>query len=189
MIYYISDLHLGDSKVFKKCSRPFKDLNEMKDAIASNWNAIVKEEDTVWLLGDLTGDEAFDSVSVLKTMKGRKNLIIGNHDYGHLEESRNSGLFETINFITLIDDNKRKVCLCHYPIMDWMEFNRNGMLVYGHIHNKTETLNGRAYRQIKEYYADKSAYNCGVDVTGFRPVTLDQMIELKEKNRNEPFIN
>ena len=72
--------------------------------------------------------------------------------------------------------------------MDWMEFNRKGILVYGHIHNKTAE-NGYAYKMIKEFYKDLPAYNCGVDVCEFEPRTLDELISLKEENRNEPYIN
>ena len=72
--------------------------------------------------------------------------------------------------------------------MDWMEFNRKGILVYGHIHNKT-AANGPAYGKIKDFYKDLPAYNCGVDVCGFEPRTLDELIHLKEVNKNEPYIN
>lgn len=75
----------------------------------------------------------------------------------------------------VIEDEGRKVCIYHYPVMDWMEFNRNDMLVYGHIHNKT-VLNGEAYAEIKKYYLNKPAYNCEVDATNYEPVTLNEMI-------------
>ncbi len=100
----------------------------------------------------------------------------------------NSNIFESVKYIDLIEDGDRKVCICHYPLMDWMEYNRKSFLVYGHIHNKTEK-NGKEYAKIKEYYRDKLAYNCGVDVTNFEPVTLNEMIKLKEKNKNETYIN
>ena len=72
--------------------------------------------------------------------------------------------------------------------MDWMEFNREGILVYGHIHNKT-AKNGYAYAMMKDYYSHLPAYNCGVDVCDFEPKTLDELIKLKEANKNEPYIN
>lgn len=49
--------------------------------------------------------------------------------------------------------------------------------------------NGKAYAEIKQYYLDKPAYNCGVDVTNYEPVTLDEMIRLKELNKDGPYIN
>ncbi|UKI49618.1 MAG: hypothetical protein L6U99_13465 [Clostridium sp.] len=44
-------------------------------------------------------------------------------------------------------------------------------------------------KKLKEYYSDKNAYNCGIDVVGYVPVTLKEMIELKEKNKDEAYIN
>lgn len=188
MIYYISDTHLGDMRVFNKCSRPFTDLNEMEKAIVNNWNKKVGKEDTVYVLGDLAEDSYAHAIDVYAGLNGHKRLLVGNHDLKMLDKIEESNVFESIDFMTLIEDGGRKVCLCHYPVMDWMEFSRGGYHVYGHIHNKTGK-NDPAYPQIKEYFKDKPAYNCGVDVTGFQPVTLDEMIVLKESNKNEPYIN
>ena len=33
MIYYISDTHFNDQKIFDKSKRPFKSLDEMKETI------------------------------------------------------------------------------------------------------------------------------------------------------------
>jgi len=188
MIFYISDIHFDDQKIFDKCSRPFKDLNEYKEEIIKRWNKKVNQDDVVYVLGDIVEDNSKVSIGIFKKLNGIKHFIVGNHDLNLLKDIEESGLFQTIKFMDLIDDNGRKVCICHYPVMDWMEFNRNGILVYGHVHNKTPK-NGEAYREIKEYYKNKPAYNCGVDVTNYEPVTLDEMIMLKEANKNEPYIN
>ena len=188
MISYISDTHLGDLRVFNKCARPFASLEEMEKTIVDNWNKKVRKEDTVYVLGDLAEDGYKKAIDVYAGLNGHKHLLVGNHDMKMLDEIKESNVFESIDFMTLIEDGGRKICLCHYPVMDWMEFSRGGYHVYGHIHNKT-LKNDPAYPQIKEYFKDKLAYNCGVDVTGFQPVTLDEMIVLKEKNKNEPYIN
>ena len=52
MNYYISDLHIGHANAINLDKRPFKDLNEMNDAIFNNWNARVRTDDTVYILGD-----------------------------------------------------------------------------------------------------------------------------------------
>ena len=187
MIYYISDIHFRDDNVFKKCSRNFT-FGEYEKMIVSKWNSKVKEDDEVYILGDVAENDVDEILCIIKTLKGKKHLIIGNHDENFLKQYQLSNLFETIDFIKLIIDNGRKVCLCHYPLMDWVEFNRQGILVYGHIHNKT-VKNGPAYAEIKDYYKDKPAYNAGVDVTGFEPRTLDELIVLKEANKDEPYIN
>lgn len=188
MIYYISDIHFGDIRVFNKCSRPFSNLAELELEIIKRWNKKVKSCDVVYILGDIAEDSYISALDILKKLNGIKYLIIGNHDLKMKDEIKKSRVFESIDFMKLIDDNGRKVCLCHYPIMDWMEFSRGGYHVYGHIHNKT-LKNDIAYAQMKEYFKDKLAYNAGVDVNNYEPVTLDEMIELKEKNKYEPYIN
>ena len=187
LIYYISDLHLRDQAIFDKCKRPFKNLEDMERAIINNWNSKVKTNDIVYVLGDIA-DENPSTIEVYRKLNGHKHLIVGNHDHIILEEIKNSGIFEEIKFIELIEDVNHKVCLCHYPLMDWMEFNRKGYFVYGHVHNKTE-VNGYTYKQIKEYFKDKPAYNCGVDVNNFTPVTLEEMIKSKEDNKDDPYIH
>lgn len=188
MIFYIADLHLNDQKIFDKCQRPFKNLKEYKDTLFANWNNKVAKKDTVFVLGDIADDNDVSWIAEFKKLNGTKHLIIGNHDNLILNQIIKSKIFESVDFIKMVMDNNRKVCVCHYPLMDWLEFNRNGLFVYGHVHNKTEK-NGKAYAQIKEYYKDKPAYNCGVDVTNFKPVTLDEMINLKEELKNGPYIN
>ncbi len=188
MIYYIADTHFRDQAIFDKCKRPFESLDEMEKVIIKKWNAKVKEEDTVYVLGDITKDDDLSSLEIFYKLNGHKHLIVGNHDHLLLEEIKTSNAFESVKFIDLIMDNNRKVCICHYPLMDWMEFNRQGILVYGHIHNKTPN-NGHPYKMIKDYYKDLPAYNCGVDVCEFEPKSLDEFITLKEANKDEPYIN
>lgn len=188
MIYYIADIHFNDKTVFNKCSRPFRNLKDYENEIIRRWNNKVSPDDIVYVLGDIAEDRFFQAIEIIKHLKGHKVLIIGNHDLLILDKIKESGAFEIIEFMLLINDNERKVCLCHYPLMDWVEFNRGGYHIYGHIHNKT-IKQGNAYVDIKNYFKDKLAYNAGVDVTGFEPVTLNEMIEMKEKNKNEPYIN
>lgn len=188
MIYYISDIHLDDKKIFDKCKRPFNDLAEYKNEIIKRWNNKVLKNDIVYVLGDIVEDNTPEAIEVFRSLNGEKHFIIGNHDLQVIDAIKKSKIFISVDFMKVIDDQGRKVCICHYPVMDWMEFNRNGMFVYGHVHNKTEA-NGKAYSEIKKYYLDKPAYNCGVDVTNYEPVTLDEMIKLKEENKNGPFIN
>lgn len=188
MIYYIGDIHFKDQRIFELCSRPFKSLEEFENIIISNWNKVVTDDDTVYVLGDISKDDDFAGVDLYKKLNGHKHLIIGNHDWHILSHARKSKIFESFKTITLINDSGRQVCLCHYPIMDWIEYNKGSYHIYGHIHNKTG-LNDKAYTQIKDYYKDKLAFNCGIDVIGFVPRTLDELIILKEDNKDEAYCN
>lgn len=190
MKYYISDLHLEDQNVFEKCwkYRYFKDLDDYAEKIIKNWNSVVTDMDEIYVLGDIAEGHFEKVISILKQLKGQKHLIVGNHDIPLRELFEKSGIFQSVQDNSLIEDNGRKIHLSHYPLMDWMEFSREGYLIYGHIHNKTPEQNP-AYRQIKEYYADKLAFNASCDVIGYTPRTLDELINLKKQNTNEAFIN
>jgi metallophosphoesterase len=188
VIYYILDTHFRNQDIFDKCKRPFKSLDEMESTVISKWNNKVNDVDVVYVLGDVAKDDDVSAIQIFNKLKGHKHLIVGNHDHLILEEIRKLKIFESVKLIDLIMDKDRKVCICHYPLMDWMEFNREGILVYGHIHNKT-SKNGYAYKMMKDYYANLPAYNCGVDVCEFEPRTLDELIHLKEVNKDEPYIN
>ena len=148
----------------------------------------VKDTDIVYVLGDIGKDDDPSAIDIFKKLKGHKHLIVGNHDHDMIDAIKKSNVFESIKFINLIIDADYKVCVCHYPLMDWMKFNRDGLLVYGHIHNKTEN-NGYAYKLMKDYYKNLKAYNAGVDVIDFEPRTLKELMKLKEVNKNEPYIN
>ena len=120
MIYYISDTHFRDQAIFDKCKRPFQSLKEMEETIINNWNNKVNDEDIVYVLGDISKDDDSSSIEIFKRLKGHKHLIVGNHDNLILEDIKKSNVFESIKFIDLLIDNNRKVCICHYPLLDWM---------------------------------------------------------------------
>ena len=53
MNLYISDLHLGHANVIKFDGRPFADVDEMDRMLIELWNAKVRSEDNVYIIGDL----------------------------------------------------------------------------------------------------------------------------------------
>ena len=48
MNFYIGDPHLGHEAIIRLCNRPFADVDEMDEAIISNWNSRVTNGDTVF---------------------------------------------------------------------------------------------------------------------------------------------
>lgn len=80
MIYYTSDLHLGHANVIRHCDRPFADADEMDAALINNWNAKVHRNDTVYIVGDFLFRAKRPAEGYLSSLKGKKHLIIGNHD-------------------------------------------------------------------------------------------------------------
>ena len=83
-IFYTSDLHFGHSNIIKYENRPWNDVDEMKEELIARWNAKVNQNDTVYVLGDFAwkGSKASidDINNIVKSLNGKKHLIIGNHD-------------------------------------------------------------------------------------------------------------
>lgn len=81
-IYGISDLHLSFGT--DKPMDIFRGWNNHTERLYANWNRLVKEDDTVVLPGDLSWglklEETKKDFEFLKTLKGKKILIKGNHD-------------------------------------------------------------------------------------------------------------
>ena len=81
-IYGISDLHLSFGT--DKPMDIFRGWNNHTERLFANWNRLVNDEDTVILPGDLSWalklEETKKDFEFLKTLKGKKILIKGNHD-------------------------------------------------------------------------------------------------------------
>ena len=131
MIYYTSDLHLGHANIIKLCNRPFSDVTAMNEALINNWNARITNADTVYIIGDLMFRTADDPTIYLDRLKGKKHLIIGNHDKSWMKKVELSKYFESVERMLVFGNGKCKVTLCHYPMMSF----EGKYLIYGHIHN------------------------------------------------------
>ena len=79
MEYFTSDLHFGHANIIELCHRPFTTVEEMDAALIANWNRRVTDRDTVYITGDLCFRTA-DPLRYLTKLKGKKHLILGNHD-------------------------------------------------------------------------------------------------------------
>ena len=186
MIYYIADLHIGDQRVFDLCSRPFSSLEEYERELIRRWNAKVEQQDIVYILGDISNVCIEHVKEIFDQLHGIKRLIIGNHDEEFFMDYFVKRIVATATSTKYIDDDGRMVFLCHYPVMDWSYGDKTIHHVYGHIHNKS-IANGYLYEEIKMFYKNKLAYNASIDVTNYEPVTLDELIQLKEESENETY--
>lgn len=72
--------------------------------------------------------------------------------------------------MNLVMDNDRKVSLCHFPMAEWNGKRHGGCHVHGHLHNRRDEVYEFMFRYDK-------ALNAGCMINGYRPVTLDELIE------------
>lgn len=115
MIYYISDLHFGYQDVIEMDGRPFETIEEMDAALIRLWNEWVTEVDDVYIVGDFAYRNAYAATWYLQQLKGRKHLIIGNHDRYTIRGTKAMECFASVEKMNWVMDNGRTVSLCHFP--------------------------------------------------------------------------
>ena len=169
MIYFTSDLHLGHKNIIRFCDRPFSSIQEMDEQLIENWNMKVKKQDTVYILGDLMFRAKEPPEYYLGQMKGRKHLILGNHDKYWIKKVQIDRYFESVGDYLKFSDGQHQIIVCHYPMMSWPG-GRKAYMVFGHIHNDTAMDFWPIIRN------SENLLNAGVDVNDFFPVSLDEMI-------------
>lgn len=170
MIYYTADLHLGHENIINMCSRPFSSIDEMNAGLIDNWNSVVSDEDTVYILGDLIFRSSISGKPYLRKMKGKKHLILGNHDHKWIKNITLDEYFESVNYYLEIKDDDNRISLCHYPMLSWGGASKGSYLVFGHIHNSKD---GLAFETLMKM---DHALNAGVEVNCYKPVTLSELI-------------
>ena len=88
--FLIADTHFGHTNMtrFKREDgtpvRPFSTVEEIDNTLIKNWNNIVRDNDKVYVLGDVVINRK--ALSVLYSLKGKKVLIKGNHDIFKLKD-------------------------------------------------------------------------------------------------------
>lgn len=176
-IFFISDLHFGHGNMcnFRNFdntrTRPFDNYLEADETIIKNWNEMVSENDTVYVLGDVAYSCRKEYIdSILTRLKGQKKLIAGNHDLWstqwylkHFKYVRGCGHLD--NFF-----------LSHVPIHSDSKA-RFKLNIHGHIHCqevlKTTYIDGNVYTTKDPFY-----YNVCVDYKHrYKPIPYEEIQE------------
>ena len=121
MRYYIADPHFFHGNLnTKMVYRGFADEEEMNGYTLQKWNAKVRKNDEVVILGDLSWGKVEETNELLGKLNGRLYLIQGNHDrflknkdynagngnpkvymlYGHVHDTYDQRLIEQFQEIT-----------------------------------------------------------------------------------------
>ena len=171
--FYTSDLHIGHQNCIKFDNRPFSTLEEMHDTIVENWNSVVKKDDDVYILGDYAWRNEI-GLEILKKLKGKKHLILGNHDKinEHMKKE-----FVSIEQIKIVKDGEKYVVLCHFPMAHWQGADYGYIHLFGHIHSGRDSRPFEEYRKAMiKRNIPYECYNVGCMLHNYTPVTLEQLI-------------
>ena len=118
MRYYIADCHFFHGALNQKMDRRgFESMEAMNQYMIGQWNRKVRRNDEVVILGDLSWGTAEETNRLLEQLHGKLYLIQGNHDRFLKDTAFCRERFQWIQPYAELHDNKRKVILCHYPIM------------------------------------------------------------------------
>lgn len=202
MRYYIADLHFFHAALNTKMDRRgFESVETMNQYMLDRWNEKVRKNDDVIILGDLSWGKAEETNELLEKLNGRLYLIQGNHDRFLKNKDYNSGRFVWIKPYAELQDNRRKVILCHYPIMCYNgqyrideQGNPKVYMLYGHVH---DTQDQRLLEQFQAITRNTNIVspdgsirqipcnmiNCFCKFSDYTPLTLDEWIACDRKRK------
>lgn len=137
--WFISDTHFFHANILKftdadgKRLRPFNSLDEMHEYMIEKWNSVVKDNDYVYHLGDVTFQYHGAFNNLMHRLKGKKRLIVGNHD-----KIGNPGLMQHFEKVELWKGFKEgNFTASHFQLKEG-SFRDGAYNVHGHTHKDSE---------------------------------------------------
>ncbi len=176
MLYFVSDLHIGHSRIMQYTNRPFSSLEEMNEALIDNWNKTVSSKDEVYNLGDFSFLSFEDTCAVLRKLNGNHHLILGNHDkiiIREQDEFLRQGLFKSIQNYKEIKYEKQKIIMLHYALRVWNGSHHNSISLHGHSHGSLDP-----YGLSLDVGVD-----CKEITSEYRPISFVEIMEYMSKRK------
>lgn len=170
-IYLTSDLHFGHEREFLYGPRGFNTIQEHDEAVITQWNEIVQEDDDVYACGDLMLNDNEHGLECLRRLNGRLHLVRGNHD-----TDARWGMYMSLpnvvemNNVIIMKYRKYHFYLSHYPTL-------TANLEKESLHQCTINLFGHTHQKTNFYQDMPFMYHVGLDSHDCYPVLLDDAIE------------
>jgi predicted phosphohydrolase len=108
-LFAIGDTHLSFGK--DKPMDIFKGWDNYVERLEKQWNAVVTDEDTVVINGDISWamklNECYEDFKFLNELKGRKIILKGNHDYWWATKKKSDEFFQkySLNSLNILHNN------------------------------------------------------------------------------------
>ncbi len=172
--YFISDTHFGHENIlkFKRDDgtplREFATIEEHDEHMIDNWNAVVRDCDKVYHLGDAVINRR--CLPILGRLRGKKRLVRGNHD-----------IFKTAEYMQYFDEIlayrafvKEGFICSHIPLHpDSVE--RWKANVHGHTHARV--VNREAdIGDICVFEPDPKYICVSVEHTNYAPIEMEELL-------------
>lgn len=136
-------------------------VDHMNDELIKRWNSVVKQDDTVYVLGDFIW-RTEDPDRILPQLHGKILVIPGGHDdKRHLKK---------MNVLEQIHITKETIVLCHYALAIWPLSHYDSVHLYGHSHGG--------------YVSRGRAFDVGVDCWDYYPVSHEKVMSIVKDIHN-----
>jgi calcineurin-like phosphoesterase family protein len=172
-VFFTADTHFGHRNVINYSKRPFRDIEEMDEALIANWNAVIRPGDLVYHLGDFALCDVERATKIVARLVGQKYLVFGNHDKVLRKHKPFLGHWVWQRELTSITVENQKIVLCHFAMLTWESSHHGTWQLHGHSHGSLPD-NPRARR-----------LDVGVDCWGQHPVSFET---IKQKMANKIFV-
>lgn len=156
-IFVTADNHFSHKNILTFCSRPFKDVNEMNEAMIQNWNNVVDYSDTVYVLGDFSLGNPH---SIIERLNGNIVFLKGDHDKW-IDKYKWDERVSYAGYVKILYYKDVSITLCHWPFREWYKRHYGAYDLHGHSHGTLTPL--------------KNQLDVGVDCFNFEPVSLDKI--------------
>ena len=191
--FFTADLHFGHGNIAKYCNRLFcmndyeksvmasgdsdkikelrisqNSIDKHDETLIQNFNSKVKQDDTVYILGDF----AFrDCSRYFNRLNGKKHIIFGNHDK---DARRHAYLFESAQDYKEIKIDGQDITLCHYAMRVFNKSHYGTFQLYGHSHG---TLPDDPH---------SLSFDVGVDCHDYYPISFKEVKVIMSKKLWKP---
>lgn len=156
-VWFVGDCHFSHKNIIKYATKRvtefdlnIEDENHIQQhdkLLIEYWNATIRKNDTVYILGDFSFASADETRKILEKLNGKKHLIVGNHDkscktlYNYFESvSQIKEVLFKKNLFPFMEENMFCV-LCHYPISAWNRRMHGSVMIHGHTHGSMDAIN------------------------------------------------
>lgn len=194
-IFFTSDWHIGHNAVIKLDNRPFRDVNDMANALVTRYNATVPANGLCYFLGDMGLCKPEELGRVISRLNGTKVLILGNHD-------KNAFAMYDIGFDVVMNAGviylgQYRISISHCPLPGiYREGADRGVKPgenwHGELKNHKFTsqdltvdfhLHGHVHKQKDGDYKTDRQYDVGVAANNYTPVSFVTIESWMAQNR------
>lgn len=168
--FYSSDLHLYHKSMLRY-GRDFDNVEDMNEAIITNWNNKVKKDSKVFLMGDVSFGNKNKTSDILDRLNGEIYIILGNHD--EISKLKHNKVVSICDYLE-ISCGDYFIVLSHFPFEVWNKRQYQSWHLHGHCHGSLVLENDNQKR-----------IDVGIDCSpSFSPFSFSEIEEMMRDRYN-----